>query len=72
MDSLLTKFLMDSLTGNSLTSVLITVSKHRAFVDESLSSLNFGHVACQVKTKVIFSVELSKEELEKQLHEARA
>ena len=64
MDSILTKFLMDSLTGNSLTSILITVSKNHAFIDESISALTFGSIACQVKTKVTFSIELSKEETE--------
>ena len=64
MDSMLTKFLMDSLTGNCMTSILITASKQKHFVEESISSLNFGQIACQVKTKVKFNIELSREELE--------
>ena len=67
MDSMLTKFLMDSLTGNCLTSILITASKRKEFVEESISALTFGSIACQVKTKVQFNIELSREEIEGQL-----
>ena len=69
MDSMLTKFLMDSLTGNCLTSILITASKKKEFVEESISALTFGSIACQVKTKVQFNIELSREEIENQLEQ---
>ncbi len=72
MDSTLTKFLMDSLTGNSLTSILITASQEKMYVEESISALNFGVIACQVKTKVPFQIELSKEEVMAALEEAEA
>lgn len=50
-DSKLTKILVNSLSGNSKTCLVVTLSPSINDLDETIASLNFGQRACKVKLK---------------------
>ena len=52
-DSVLTRLLADSLTGNSRTTIITTVSPARSNAAESKSTLGYGATARRIKTKPV-------------------
>ena len=67
----MTKFLSESLVGNSLTTILITVTKRAEFINDSVNSLNFGRNAGLVKTRPYFDKTLSPAELKIQIEKLK-
>ena len=62
-DSKLTRILSESIGGNSKTCLIITVSPHHSNEGETLSTLNFGSRAKQIKNKPKVNKEQTPEEL---------
>jgi kinesin family protein 5 len=62
-DSKLTRILKDSLGGNSLTNLILTLSPSEYNDKESLSTLRFGHRAKSIKNKPVINNEKSVKEL---------
>ena len=52
-DSVLTKLLADSLTGNSMTTIITTVSPAKSNAAESKSTLGYGATARKIKTQPV-------------------
>merc|ERR1719295_1471451 len=63
--SQLTFYLMDSLGGNSKTTLVVAVSPHIFNRSETIRTLNFAKTAKSVKNDAKVNQELSKEQLEK-------
>lgn len=55
-DSKLTHILKDSLGGNSLTHIIITISPSSSCIHETLSSMKFAHNAKSVKQHLVENV----------------
>jgi len=72
-DSVLTRFLKDSLVGNVKTSMIATISTHRNHITESISTCRFGESVSEVSLKTsINETELSpKAMIEKLRSEVR-
>lgn len=66
-DSKLTSILQQSLGGNSLTCLIITISMSEYNARESLSTMRFGNRAKSIKNQVHANVERSAKELQKLL-----
>jgi len=66
-DSKLTRILMDSLGGNSKTTLLVTCSPHIWNRAESISSLRFAKRAKDIKNKARINKQLTREQLEKKI-----
>eukprot|EP00123_Amoebidium_parasiticum_P010481 comp20134_c0_seq1/m.24871 comp20134_c0_seq1/g.24871 ORF comp20134_c0_seq1/g.24871 comp20134_c0_seq1/m.24871 type:complete len:771 (-) comp20134_c0_seq1:77-2389(-) len=66
-DSKLTRILQESLGGNSRTTIIINCSPSTYNEAETLSSLRFGSRAKNIKNKARVNVQLSVEELTRQL-----
>lgn len=62
-DSKLTSILQQSLGGNSLTCLIITISMSEYNARESLSTMRFGNRAKSIKNQVHANVERSAKEL---------
>ena len=58
-DSKLTRVLQESLGGNAKTSLIITCSPAKYNLDETLSTLRFGHRAKQIKNRAKVNKELT-------------
>ena len=71
-DSKLTRILMDSLGGNSKTTLIINCAPESRHVPETLTTLRFGDRAKNIKNKVKVNEELGIGELTKLLALARA
>jgi kinesin family member 5 len=71
-DSKLTRILMDSLGGNSKTTLIINCAPESRHVPETLTTLRFGDRAKNIKNKVKVNEELGVGELTKLLALARA
>jgi kinesin family protein 5 len=69
-DSKLTRILQESLGGNSLTSLIITISMSSYNDKETLSTLRFGYRAKSIKNKPMVNNERSAKELQQKLKEA--
>ena len=54
-ESILTKILMNSLSGNSKTCLIVTLSSNYNDIDETIASLSFAQRACKVKVKPIIN-----------------
>lgn len=74
-ESKLTKILMNSLSGNSKTCLIVTLSASKSDIDETIASLSFGQRACKVKVKPVINSKAEKvdkkfiDELNKELKE---
>ena len=62
-NSVLTKFLKESLGGNSKTTLLCTSSKMHEHYDDSISTFSFAQRAKAIKNKVHAHVSRSPEEM---------
>ena len=69
-DSKLTRVLQESLGGNSLTNLIVTISPSWINQSESLSSLRFGQRAKLIKNKIIANTQQSVKELLLKLNSA--
>ena len=69
-DSKLTRVLQESLGGNSLTNLVITVSPNFINQQETLSTLRFGQRAKMIKNKVVANTQQSVKELMIKLKQA--
>lgn len=70
-DSKLTRLLMDSLGGNSKTTLIICCSTDREHITETLSTLRFGERAKKVQNNARINEEISMEELKAMLAAAK-
>jgi kinesin family protein 5 len=61
-DSKLTRVLQESLSGNSLTRVIVTCSMHASCQEETLSSLKFAHRVKKIKTGAIQNIQFRSSE----------
>jgi len=71
-DSALTKFLQESLGGNSKTTLLCTSSKHKQNGEESISTLRFAQRAKAIKNKAVSNVQRSPKEMEMLINKLQA
>ena len=69
-DSKLTRVLQESLGGNSLTTLIVTISPSWLNQNESMSTLRFGQRAKLIKNKVIANTQQSVKELLMKLNKA--
>ena len=69
-DSKLTRVLQESLGGNSLTTLIVTISPSWINQSESMSTLRFGQRAKLIKNKVIANTQQSVKELLMKLNKA--
>ena len=70
-ESKLTKLLMKSLNGNSLTNLIINISPDFEDLEESLSSLNFGQRACKIENEVFLNFGENGKNEEKKIFEMK-
>ncbi len=66
-DSKLTRLLQSSLGGNSKTGLSIHISPHEDNIDETISTLDFGHRAKLIRTIAKVQIHKSVEQLELEL-----
>ena len=69
-DSKLTRVLKESIGGNSLTTLIVTISPSWINQNESMSTLRFGQRAKLIKNKVIANTHQSVKELLMKLNKA--
>ena len=66
-NSRLTFFLKESLGGNSVTTLICTISRQHRHYEESVQTMHFAARAKKIKNKVVSNIILSPQELEKQV-----
>ena len=66
-NSKLTFFLKESLGGNSVTTLICTISRQHRHYEESVQTMHFAARAKKIKNKVVSNIILSPQELEKQV-----
>lgn len=67
-ESKLTKILMESLNGNSWTSLIINLSINYDDIDETLNTLSFGTRACKIQCKPLINNQIEFKQINEIFH----